>query len=67
MVEFSFQEAIDLLSKNKESAEQSLISTTEQLDYLKDQITTTEVNIARVYNWDVKQRRKLRQQQQQTK
>jgi len=67
MVEFSFQEAIDLLSKNKESAEQSLISVSEQLDYLKDQITTTEVNIARVYNWDVKQRRKLRQQQQQTK
>uniref|UniRef100_A0A2K6T8M9 Prefoldin subunit 3 n=1 Tax=Saimiri boliviensis boliviensis TaxID=39432 RepID=A0A2K6T8M9_SAIBB len=28
----------------------------EDLDFLQDQFTTTEVNMARVYNWDVKRR-----------
>ena len=28
------------------------------MGYLRDQITTTEVNMARVFNWDVKERRK---------
>ena len=27
---------------------------------LRDQITTTEVNMARVFNWDVKERRKAK-------
>ena len=27
---------------------------------IRDQITTTEVNIARVYNWDVKRRQSLK-------
>jgi len=27
------------------------------MGFLRDQITTTEVNMARVFNWDVKDRR----------
>ena len=30
----------------------------DDMGYLRDQITTTEVNMARVFNWDVKERRK---------
>ena len=26
----------------------------EELDFLQDQFTTIEVNMARIYNWDVK-------------
>jgi len=57
MVEYSFDEAIQLLTKNLESAEHNLKELVEDLDFLKDQITTTEVNIARIFNYDVKQRR----------
>lgn len=35
-----------------------LSSLTTDLELLKGSITTTEVNIARVYNWDVEHRRK---------
>ena len=50
MVEYNHDEAITLLGKNLASAEQKLGELEANLDFLKDQITTTEVNIARVYN-----------------
>jgi prefoldin subunit 5 len=45
MVEYSFEEANELLTKNLESAKKSLATIEEDLDFLKDQITTTEVSI----------------------
>lgn len=45
MVEYSFGEATELLTKNLESAKKSLVTIEEDLDFLKDQITTTEVSI----------------------
>eukprot|EP01121_Diplochlamys_sp_Union-15-3_P021607 TRINITY_DN8828_c0_g1_i1.p1 TRINITY_DN8828_c0_g1~~TRINITY_DN8828_c0_g1_i1.p1 ORF type:complete len:185 (+),score=39.25 TRINITY_DN8828_c0_g1_i1:53-607(+) len=57
MVEYSHDEAIELLSNNLTKSTESLSRVEKNLAFLKDQITTTEVNIARVYNWDVKQRR----------
>lgn len=56
MLEYSIEEADALLSKNLESANRNLTQIDIDLDYLRDQITTTEVNMARVYNWDVKRR-----------
>eukprot|EP01117_Protostelium_nocturnum_P015831 TRINITY_DN6168_c0_g1_i1.p1 TRINITY_DN6168_c0_g1~~TRINITY_DN6168_c0_g1_i1.p1 ORF type:complete len:180 (-),score=73.74 TRINITY_DN6168_c0_g1_i1:116-655(-) len=61
MVEYSFEEAIELLSNNLSGAEINLKSLDEDIGFLKEQITTTEVNIARVYNFDVKQRRLKRE------
>jgi len=63
MLEYSFDEAIDLLTKNLENAEKSLFTLEDDLQFLKDQITTTEVQIARIYNFDVKQRRLIKQRQ----
>jgi len=60
MVEYSFSEAIALLTKNLEGAKNTIQSIEEDLNFLKDQITTTEVNIARLFNYDVKQRRQAR-------
>jgi prefoldin subunit 5 len=57
MVEYTFEEAVALLSRNYEGATAQLRTIIEDLDFLKDQITTTEVNVARVYNHDVKLRR----------
>lgn len=53
MVEYSFKEAIELLNKNLKNAETKYKDCDHDLDYLKDQITTSEVNMARVYNQGV--------------
>ena len=50
-------DAEELLSKNCESAEKSLKQIAFDLDYLRDQMTITEVTMARLYNWDVKRRK----------
>jgi len=57
MMEFTFEEADKLLSGNLETATTNLGKVNEQLEYLRDQVTTTEVNIARVYNHEVRTRR----------
>merc|ERR1711924_285989 len=58
MLEYTYDEAVELLSKNLEQANETLEGLDRDLDFIKDQITTTEVNIARVYNNDVRERRK---------
>jgi prefoldin subunit 5 len=50
IVELSFPEAVELLKANLGNAESSMSQITEELGYIKDQKTTTEVNIARIYN-----------------
>ncbi|KAJ1645859.1 hypothetical protein LPJ64_002614 [Coemansia asiatica] len=57
MLEYTLEEAQELLSSKLEIAEKNLEEASEDLEFLRDQITTMEVNTARVYNWDVKQRR----------
>jgi len=56
MLEYPIDDAQALLSKNLETAKRNLKQVELDLDFLKDQMTTTEVNIARVYNWDVRRR-----------
>ena len=53
MVEYNFGDALTLLGKNLANAQQKYAETDDDLDYLKEQTTTTEVNIARVYNQGV--------------
>ena len=53
MVEYSYVEAITLLGKNLLNAEAKIKETEDSIDFLKDQITTTEVNLARIYNQGV--------------
>lgn len=60
MLEYPVAEAAELLTSKLETALKTLSNTEEDLAYLRDQITTMEVNTARVYNWDVKQRRLAR-------
>ncbi|KAJ4786670.1 Prefoldin subunit 3 [Rhynchospora pubera] len=57
MLEYSSQEADALLKKNLENAKASLQVLVADLQFLRDQETITQVTIARVYNWDVHQRR----------
>ena len=58
MLEYPRSEAIELLQKNLSNAKTALAELIEDMGFLRDQVTTTEVNMARVFNWDVKERRK---------
>ena len=53
MVEYNFVDALALLSRNLSNAQTKLAETEDDLDYLKEQTTTMEVNIARTYNQGV--------------
>ncbi|KAI3436940.1 uncharacterized protein J3R85_005987, partial [Psidium guajava] len=57
MLEYSCDEATTLLQKNLENAKASLEVLVADLQFLRDQVTITQVTIARVYNWDVHQKR----------
>ncbi|KAJ8716697.1 hypothetical protein PYW07_003324 [Mythimna separata] len=56
MLEYTLDDAENLLSSNMATASKNLACVEHDLDFLRDQWTTTEVNMARVYNWDVKRR-----------
>lgn len=58
MLEYPIEEALELLRTNLSSAQSSLTQAQEDLDTIRDQTTTLEVGMARVYNWDVGQRKK---------
>lgn len=58
MLEYTTDEAVALLHKNLTAATKSLEQVMEDLDFCKDQTTTLEVAMARVYNWEVQEKRK---------
>ncbi|KAF2155212.1 Prefoldin, subunit 3 [Myriangium duriaei CBS 260.36] len=60
MLAYPVEEAETLLKEKLEAAKTSMSNCEEDLDFLREQITTLEVATARVYNWDVGQRRKER-------
>ena len=57
MLEYPRDEAILLLEDNLKNAKAALVTLVDDMGHLRDQITVTEVNMARVFNWDVKNRR----------
>lgn len=63
MLSYKIPAAIALLQSKLEATEASLATIVEDLEYLREQITIMEVNTARVYNWDVKWRRELRERE----
>lgn len=60
MLAYPIDEAVELLDGKLSAAKTSLANCEEDLDFLREQITTMEVATARVYNWDVAMRRKER-------
>lgn len=61
MLSYKLPSAITLLKSKLEGAEQTLDNIIADLEFLREQMTVMEVNIARVYNWDVKKRREKRE------
>ncbi|RZF39934.1 hypothetical protein LSTR_LSTR002337 [Laodelphax striatellus] len=60
MLEYTLDDALALLKKNINTANKNLGCVENDLDFLRDQITTMEVNMARVHNWDVKRRQAIK-------
>lgn len=56
MLEYSLEEAEELLKQNMDSAVTNLKCLEHDQEFLRDQLTTTEVNMARIYNYDIKRR-----------
>jgi prefoldin alpha subunit len=56
MLEYSTEEATSLLERNLENAKQSLERNRSDMDKLRESMTTTEVSMARVFNYGQKQR-----------
>jgi len=56
----TLDEAEELLNGNQKTAQSTLQKVDEDLDFLRDQITTTEVNMARLHNWAVKQKQQIK-------
>ena len=54
MLEYPLEEAKQLLQKNLNTALRNSAQVDKDLTFLRDQMTTTEVNMARIYNWDIK-------------
>jgi len=57
LMEYPLNEAETLLEKNLASAEEGIESLRRDCTFLRQQITTSEVSIARVHNYNVKQRK----------
>jgi len=60
MLSYKIPEAIELLRTKLENAQGSLQGLSDDLEFLREQITVMEVNTARLYNWDVVRRRERR-------
>ncbi|EFN79350.1 Prefoldin subunit 3 [Harpegnathos saltator] len=56
MLEYTLDDAQEMLTKNIEAAKRNLGYVEHDLDFVRDQFTTMEVNMARIYNWEVKRR-----------
>ena len=66
MLEYPLDEATELLNTRLKNNLELLETVEEDLDFLRQNITTMEVNTARLYNWDVERRKKLRNVEQNT-
>jgi len=62
MLSYSVDEAATLLKGRLEAAKESLHNCEEDLDFLRQQVTTLEVNTARLYNYEVTLKRKEREE-----
>ena len=60
MVEYSLEEAKKLLNKNLEQGIKNLAQLEVDNDFVNDQIVTTEVNMARIHNWAIERKEKLK-------
>mmetsp|Transcript_4067 Transcript_4067/g.6113 ORF Transcript_4067/g.6113 Transcript_4067/m.6113 type:complete len:216 (-) Transcript_4067:708-1355(-) len=57
MLEYTYDEALELLTTKQGVAKKDYKEVTEDLTFTRNQIITSEVNISRIYNWDIRRKR----------
>ena len=57
MLEYTYAEALEYLNAQEVDAKKEYKQVTEDLAFTRNQSITAEVNMSRIYNWDVKKRR----------
>lgn len=57
MLEYTYDEALELLTTKRDVAKKDYKEVTEDLTFTRNQIITSEVNISRIYNWDIRRKR----------
>lgn len=62
MLSYPVDEAAELLKGKLDAAKESLRNCEEDMDFLRQQITTLEVNTARLYNYEVTLKRKEKEE-----
>lgn len=67
MLEYPLDEAVDLLKVRLSNNIEQLKTVNEDLDFLRQNITTMEVNTARLYNWDVERMKSMKTVEKNTK
>lgn len=67
MLEYPLDEAVDLLKVRLSNNIEQLKTLNEDLDFLRQNITTMEVNTARLYNWDVERMKNMKTVEKSTK
>jgi len=59
MLEYTYDEALELLTSKEKIAQKEYEEVINDLAFTRNQIITAEVNISRIYNWDVRLRRQI--------
>jgi len=57
MLEYTYDEALDLLTSKQKVAKKDYKEVSDDLTFTRNQIITSEVNISRIYNWDIRRKR----------
>lgn len=63
LMEFTYEEAQQILSEKSAVYTNKINEIMEDIEFLREQITTLQVNMSKVYNYSILQKRKLEQQQ----
>ncbi|KAL6746805.1 prefoldin chaperone 1 [Haematococcus lacustris] len=61
MVEYGLDEAKELLTNNLANCKANILNCNKDLEVVKDNLTTLEVSISRVWNFDVDRRRRAKE------
>lgn len=61
MLEYTYQEALNFLTANYDTAVRELKESEQDLACCRDQIVTSEVTMSRIFNWDVRRKRQQSQ------
>ena len=62
LMEFTYEEALEVLQEKYDTYNIKIKDIMEDLEWLREQKTTMEVNIAKVYNYNVLESKKMQQQ-----